>query len=392
MCGISGILGAKASAQASVAAMERMLQAQHHRGPDARACEAVGDTVLLGHNRLSILDLSAHANQPMTTRDGRYHLVFNGEIYNYIELRSQLESHYSFATSSDSEVLLYAFAHWGIECLNKLNGMFAFAIYDASRKVLTLARDRFGVKPLHYAYDEALGAFVFASEIKALHAYGIAKQPNAHVWANYLSFGHYQYQEQTFCHGVFSLASGHYAQINVAQPLAPVKPQKWYDFVGRVKALQSDSAFCNRDATEHLAHYKALLQESVSLRFRADVPVGFNISGGVDSSTLLGAVNQLHPSSDMEAFSFYTNDARYDEIQWVERVIAHTNKPLNKVLLSAQEMPELSQALMHFQDEPYGGIPTIAYAQLFKAAREKGIIVLLDGQGLDEAWAGKHRL
>ena len=388
MCGISGVLGAKASAQAAIAAMTRVLDAQHHRGPDARAFEAVDDAVLLGHNRLSILDLSAQANQPMTTRDGRYHLVFNGEIYNYLELRSQLEAHYSFVTSSDSEVLLYAFAHWGLDSLNKLNGMFAFAIYDAQRKELTLARDRFGVKPLHYAYDMEQGAFVFASEIKALHAFGIAKEPNAHVWSNYLSFGHYQYQEQTFWDGIFALPAGHYAQIDLANPLAPLMPQKWYDFAGRVKALQSDSAFCARDEGAHQAHYKALLEESITLRFRSDVPVGFNISGGVDSSTLLGAVNLLHPNSDMQAFSFYTNDERYDEIEWVERVIAKTNKPLNKVLLSAQEVPELSQALMHFQDEPYGGIPTIAYSQIFKVAREKGVIVLLDGQGMDEAWAG----
>ncbi len=388
MCGISGALGINATSQASEAAMNRMLEAQHHRGPDARAFQAADDAVLLGHNRLSILDLSAHANQPMTTHDGRFHMVFNGEIYNYLELRSQLEAHYTFVTSSDSEVLLYAFAHWGLDCLNKLNGMFAFAIYDTQRKQLTLARDRFGVKPVHYAYDSGQGAFVFASEIKALHAYGVARQPNAPVWSSYLSFGHYHYQEQTFWEGVFTLPAGHYAQIEISEPLAPVVPKRWYDFAGRIKTLQSDEAFCNRDAVAHQAHYKALLEQSVSLRFRSDVPVGFNISGGVDSSTLLGAVNQLHPNSDMQAFSFYTNDERYDEIEWVERVIAKTNKPLNKVLLCAQEVPELSQALMSSQDEPYGGIPTIAYSRIFQAARDKGVIVLLDGQGMDEAWAG----
>lgn len=388
MCGISGIISNHPVSGEQISAMERMLASQRHRGPDHQACDTFDNQVVLGHNRLSIIDLSDQANQPMCSRDGRYSLIFNGEIYNYLELRSELKRDYTFNTASDTEVLLYAFDRWGVECLEKLNGMFAFAVYDAVKKQLTLARDRFGVKPVYYAHDKETGNLVFASEIKALHAYGIRKAPNERVWANYLNFGQYHYESQTFWNGIFSLPAGHMAQLDTQAPPFRITPVRWYRFASRVKTLQNNHDFKNRNTEAHKEKYKALLEDSISLRFRSDVPVGFNLSGGVDSSTLLGAVNHLYENTAIEAFSFYTNDERYDELLWVQRVIDKTNKLLNKVLLTSPEVPALSKELAFFQDEPYGGIPTIAYSQIFKQAREKGILVLLDGQGMDEAWAG----
>jgi asparagine synthase (glutamine-hydrolysing) len=167
-----------------------------------------------------------------------------------------------------------------------------------------------------------------------------------------------------------------------------VQPKRWYDFVHRIQALRANSAYRKKSEEEHVHHYQVLLEESIRLRFRADVPVGFNVSGGLDSSVLLGAVNKLYPADHLQAFSFYTGDERYDELPWVEALIAETNKPLNKVLLSATEVPDLANKVSFYQDEPYGGIPTLAYSKVFSAARDKGVIVLLDGQGMDEAWAG----
>ena len=364
-----------------------MLTVQIHRGPDHQGAVQVGNHVLFGHNRLSIIDLSKAGDQPFFSNDQRYSIVFNGEIYNYIELKKELSPYYDFESGSDTEVLLAAYIQWGAAALDRLVGMFALVIYDQQEDKLFLARDRFGVKPFYYALAEN-GDFLFASEIKTLHAAGIPKRDNEAVWAAYLTKGRYQYGNQTFWKGIYQLEAGHYASFSIAAIPAELEAKRWYQFVENIQALRNDQAYLKRTKEEHLAHYKQLLEESIKLRFRADVPVGFNISGGLDSSTLLGAVQQLLPSDAIEAFTFFCNDERYDELPWVEKLIAETNKPLNKVLLEVDNIPELANKVGYFQDEPYGGVPTLAYSQIFERARAKGVIVLLDGQGMDEAWAG----
>lgn len=364
-----------------------MLDVQKHRGPDHLAYVQVDTHVVFGHNRLSIIDLSEDADQPFFSQDQRYAMVFNGEIYNYIELKEQLSPYYNFKTSSDTEVLLAAYRHWGTAALDKLIGMFAIAIYDKQAQELFLARDRFGVKPFHYAFDHA-GNLYFASEIKALHAAGMEKVPNEGLWAAYLTKGRYQYKNQTFWENIYQLEAGHFAKFKLNSIPQQLPSQPWYHFVERIHQLRSDLSYINRSKEEHLLHYKSLLEDSIKIRFRADVTVGFNISGGLDSSTLLGTVHQLHPNEAIEAFTFYCDDARYDELPWVEKLISETNKPLNKVLLQVTDIAQQSKEVGYYQDEPYGGIPTLAYSNIFKQARKKGVIVLLDGQGMDEAWAG----
>ena len=371
MCGISGIIGDNFNSDVLL----KMIETQKHRGPDSSG-KYVQNGVCLGHNRLSIIDLSEAANQPFIDKLERYILVFNGEIYNYLELKSELD--YNFKTNSDTEVLLAAYMKWGKECLHKLNGMFSFAIWDTVEKKLFAARDRFGVKPFYYHLSE--NTFYFASEIKTLHAAGIHKTPNEKVWANYFVYGSYGMPNETFWEGIHQLSGGHFLEYANNQ----IKIEKWYVFEEEIKKHQKKKSY-----DEVKSEYIALLKDSIQLRFRSDVPVGFNVSGGLDSSALLAFVNLLgEDKSKINAYTFYTDDERYDELPWVEEMISLTKNPLQKVLLQAKEVKELSEKINKFQDEPFGGIPTLAYSKIFEKARENGVLVLLDGQGMDEQWAG----
>ena len=372
MCGTAGILGENAKSNV----IDDMLMVQHHRGPDYKGKWLEND-VALGHNRLSIIDLSNSANQPFSDNTKRYTIVFNGEIYNYIELRKKLKSSYKFQTSSDTEVLLAAFIFWGKDCLKHLNGMFSFAIYDNKSKSLFAARDRFGVKP--FFYHKSNDSFYFSSEIKAIHAAGIKKKPNEEIWASYFAYGSYGMPDETFWEDIHQLPGGHYLELKNRT----LSISKWYVFEEEVKKFDEKIPF--NDVKEK---YAALLKNSIELRFRADVSVGFNISGGLDSSTLLVFVNQMEGKENINAYTFYTGHKDYDELFWVKEMINATQNPLNKVLLTVDHFTKEIDFLTHIQDEPCGGIPTIAYSKIFKEARKDDVIVLLDGQGVDEQWAG----
>lgn len=369
MCGIAGIVGPNPDPKI----LERMLQKIRHRGPDHTEQYFDKNYAALGHNRLAIIDLSANANEPFIDNSGRYVLIFNGEIYNYPELKSQLKNSYEFRTQSDVEVLLAAYIFWGKECLSRFNGMFSFAIWDNQDKKLFAARDRFGVKPFYYKLDE--NHLYFASEIKSLTD---KNQPNLEVWSSYFQFGNYGMPWETFYEDVLQLPGGYSLQYESGK----LKTEKWYSLKDRIVLQQA----LNFDEAKD--HYLELLKDSIRLRFRADVPVGFNLSGGVDSSLLLALVNQYQRSDNISAFTFYTGDSRYDEIPWVEKMIQRTHNPLHKILLQAEEIEERLSFICTIQDEPFGGIPTLAYSKIFQQASAKGIKVLLDGQGMDEQWAG----
>lgn len=310
---------------------------------------------------------------------GRYWLIFNGEVYNYLEIRPQLEQEFNFRTRTDSEVVLYAYIKWGPACLDKFIGMFSFAIWDNKEKVLFAARDRFGVKPFHYAFDNAHN-FLFASEIKTLFAGGAAQLPNENIWAAYLKEGKYDHNSYTFWKGVNKLDGGHYLiykdeRLNI---------HKWYDFAAHTGIIED-----KRDIQSVIEEYYALVKENVGLRFRADVQVGINISGGLDSSALLNIVDKVQGAENkVKAFTFITGDDRYDELPWVNQMISKTHHPLTPCLLTAEEVPDLAASVQYYEDEPFGGIPNLAYAKIFEEARKQGVTVLLDGQGMDEQWAG----
>jgi asparagine synthase (glutamine-hydrolysing) len=373
MCGIVGIIG-----KADEVRIHSMVECQSHRGPDGQGVYLDPHGLAsLGHNALRIIDLSPTGKQPMTSADSRYVLVFNGEIYNYKELKEELRG-YPFRGQSDSEVILAAFERWGEACVDHFIGMFAILLWDEKEQKLFAARDRFGVKPLYYATSE--GLLFLASEIKSLHAAGIGKTPNEQAWAKYLSFGTYDDSDQTFWEGIQSLPAGHL----LVWHKQTFTISCWYDLAERVH--QHTNTRSVEDVSEE---YFALLCESIALRFRSDVPVGITLSGGLDSSVLLGLVDYVHPSQkDVQAYTFVTGDSQYDESPWVEQMLQGKEHPWHKCLLSASDVPQRAREVQDHQDEPFGGIPTLAYAGVFREARKNGTIVLLDGQGMDEQWAG----
>ncbi|RKS01910.1 asparagine synthase (glutamine-hydrolyzing) [Flavobacterium sp. 102] len=373
MCGIAGIIGPNAHQHTLL----NMLGVQKHRGPDFTGKWLIENQIALGHNRLSIIDLSAAGNQPFFSDCGNFVLIFNGEIYNYLELRKLLQPKYTFKTQSDTEVLLNAYREWGEKCLDQCNGMFAFAIWNLKEQTLFAARDRFGVKPFYYFFDQ--NDFYFASEINTLFAADIAKIPNEKVWLNFFSEGSYGLPNETFWTNIHQLEAGHFLTLKNNH----LQIKKWYHFEERIVKLQNHFEQNEED------YITNLLLKAINFRFRADVPIGFNLSGGLDSSTLLALIDQQNiDKSTIEAFTFVTNDERYDELPWVKLMLEQRPYHLNVCSLSANEIPDLASKMAQHQAEPYGGVPTIAYAKIFKTASEKGVKVLLDGQGSDEAWAG----
>jgi asparagine synthase (glutamine-hydrolysing) len=356
-----------------------MRDRQRHRGPDGDGLyvDPTGSAGL-AHNRLSIIDLSEAGSQPMTTGDGRLWLVFNGEIYNYVELKRELAG-YPFHSQTDSEVILAAFRRWGPACLDRLVGMFAFALWDEREQTLLVARDRFGVKPLHY-WRKDDGTLFFASDVRALHAAGCPAAPDPVAWATYLATGLSDHTSRTFWRDIAALPPGH----SMVWKNGTLRISCWYDLADRVGPELDASP-----ESDVRREYLELLEDSVTLRFRADVPVGINLSGGLDSSALLALVHRVQGAdSDVTAFTFTTGDPEYDELPWVARMLARTRHPSIVCELPARDVPALAEAVQEHLQQPFGGLPTLAYARLFERARAAGVIVLLDGQGMDEQWAG----
>jgi len=262
--------------------------------------------------------------------------------------------------------------------MTRFNGMFAFAIWDKQDKKLFAVRDRFGVKPFYYSQQN--DSLFFASEINALFASGIKKEPKSSLWADFLTQGHYGNPTETFWENIVQLQPGYYLEFQEGK----IKISKWYDFVANASELFS---VFQKNEEEYITE---LLLDAVKLRFRADVPVGFNVSGGLDSSILLALIDHQFKdkSKTIETFTFYTNDERYDEVYWVEQMLKGKEYPFNKCLLTPNDVPEKATEMAYLQAEPFGGIPTLAYSEVFRLASAKGVKVLLDGQGSDEAWAG----
>jgi asparagine synthase (glutamine-hydrolysing) len=374
MCGICGILGSEVKARE----LDAMTAVQHHRGPDDRGVAVLGGgAVGLGHNRLSIIDLSEAGHQPMTNGDGRLTIVFNGEVYNYLELKQEL-SGYRFRGDSDTEVVLAAYERWGEECPGHFVGMFAFAIWDAEKKHLFCARDRLGVKPFHYVRHG--GRFLFASEIKALLAIGVPAEPDEESWGLYLTHGVYELPGSSFFKGVKTLPPAH-AMTVTADGIQ--KQWRYWDLAERAgEPLDAD----DDTAADEV---RALLEESVRLRLRADVPVGVMLSGGLDSAAVMTTVDRLLPQGgEIETFTGVFGDPRYDEDDFSEQVPRQSRWRRNFASFPHDKVWELvDQAIWH-QEAPFGGISTLLYHQAHDLAKERGVTVLLEGQGGDELFAG----
>jgi asparagine synthase (glutamine-hydrolysing) len=383
MCGIAGIVGGRAPAR--IVAGD-MLQAQAHRGPDGDGLWERADgglpAVVLGHRRLAILDLSPAGAQPMVDAASGNVLTFNGEIYNYLEVRAELQRLGArFDSESDTEVILAAYAHWGIECLSRFNGMFAFALYDQRRQVLFCARDRYGEKP--FLYHAAPGLFVFASEYKALLLH--PDVPLDLDEARLLRAAHnastgLDADRETVFRGVHQLLPGEALEL----ALGTGALRTW-----RYWCVEPGPAREVDDEREVFAQFRELLVDSVRLRLRSDVPVGSCLSGGLDSSAIVCIVRQLlGDDRPYQTFTGHFPGTAADEWSHARQVIDATGATAHRTEPTVDRfMAELPAFAWH-NELPVGSSSQFAQWCVFELAKRHGVTVLLDGQGADEALGG----
>lgn len=393
MCGIAGLV-VPPSRSLNREIVEHLLSHLKHRGPDDQGVllfgqdgvrlgrsvpERVEGEVLLVHQRLSILDLSKAGWQPMSSAGDRYHIVFNGEIYNYLELRAELEAQgHIFFSHSDTEVLLTAYSHWGTECLNRLVGMFAFTILDTQERRLFLARDFFGIKPLYYALWQ--GGFAFASEISPLlELPGVSRRVNPQRLYDYLRFGLTDHGRETLFADVYQLPSAHYLEVKLDHP-TKIEPLRYWQV-----NLNERVELSFEEAANQL---RELFLESVSLHLRSDVPIGTALSGGIDSSAIVMAMRYLQPNLELHTFSYVASDPALSEEKYIDIVGKSAGAVMHKVQPDFRELVADFEYLVHTQGEPFGSTSIYAQHRVFRLAREAGIKVMLDGQGADEILGG----
>lgn len=380
MCGIVGGYWRKSPANADALLADALAKLKL-RGPDDRGCDVVSTgngVVALGHARLSIIDVSSGGHQPMISADGRFALVFNGEIYNYRELREELRGFgHHFQSQSDSEVLLAAWAQWGSECLPKLDGMFAFVVHDRQRQRLVCARDGFGIKPLFFLSEP--GRFLFASTQRALVA--LRGEPPRADWQrcyDYLVHGDYDGTESTFVAGVRQIPPGHLLEIDLTGCLSSEAQSWWIPRTVEDRWTFSDACEAVRET----------FLTNIRLQLRSDVPLGAALSGGVDSSAVVCAMRYVEPSADINTFSYIARGTSLDEEYWVDRVTAHVGARAYKVTADEGDLLRDLDDLIEAQGEPFGSTSIYAQYRVFHLAREHGVTVTLDGQGADELLAG----
>ena len=407
MCGIAGIVAAD---PAWIGPITAMTSALRHRGPDdegylvadsssrqwwryagADTVPEISDprlpsnppqgaNVALGHRRLSIIDLSAAGHGPMGSADGQTWVTYNGEIYNYVELREELRAlGHDFQTGSDTEVLLAAYAQWGREALQRLNGMFAFGMLDLRRGELFCARDRFGVKPFYYFHNDSL--FAFASEIKGLLAHpGVPCRPNERVALGFLVRGTLDEGEETFFQDIRALPASHALSLNLESSRLDV--WRWYSLPETEPRPMAASAF------------RELLEDAIRLRLRSDVDVGTCLSGGLDSSSIVALSARLRAAAPQagrqRVFSVLYDDSGMAEAEHVEAVVAHTGVEAFRTTAASGDLLRDLPALIRHQDEPLPSAGPYSHWRVMALAHENGIRVLLDGQGADELLAGYH--
>ena len=376
MCGIAGIFHLETAKPVDPDRLRKMTDSLSHRGPDGSGIWTAPG-VGLGHRRLSIIDLEGGA-QPMLSADEAQVLSFNGEIYNFQDVRTELEGlGHQFATSSDSEVILYAWRQWGVECLQRLNGMFAFALYDQRTRQLFLARDRLGVKPLFYAAVSD-GSILFGSELKALLANPLLRrEPSLRAVDDYLAFG-YVPDQTSLLRGVKKLPAGHYLLLEQGRP-EPEPVQYWdMDFSQRHKA---SAGALEEELVE-------LLRQAVGSRMIADVPLGAFLSGGVDSSAVVALMAEKS-RRPVKTCSIGFDQQSLDETGYARQVAERFRTDHRKRIVAADDFGLIDTLADHF-DEPFADASALPTYRVCELARET-VTVALSGDGADEAMAGYRR-
>lgn len=419
MCGFSAFY---AKESFDVAYIKKMNDLIHHRGPDGEGyfitdtnnssafvhgdrkhlsknnqARVISDLVedklqvhaALGHRRLSIVDLSGAGTQPMIKGNNEYAIIFNGEIYNYLDIKTELiDAGFEFSSTSDTEVLLNAYLHWGKSVLSKLNGMFSFQIYNVQSKVLFCARDRFGVKPFYYWLQN--DQLALASEIKQFtclpHWKSVLNEARAF---DFLKYGQTEHTNQTLFKGVYQLQPGHYFEVSLNEEIK-VKPICWYNLAeAKLKSKKKQNLKGAKNT------FKKLFSKSVELRLHADVPVGTGLSGGLDSSSIACEIHQLLDRAQntglQKTFTACTKVEKYSERNYVDDVLNEiAAQPHFVESEPPRDISEIHKIIWH-QDEPFGTTSILAEWNVFKLARKHGVKVTLDGHGADESLAGYHK-
>lgn len=388
MCGIVGSIG-----NLKIENFKRSLASIKHRGPDNEniyvynlddAIEIPDGNVInddtrymaLGHRRLSIIDLSVEANQPMTF--DRYTLIFNGEIYNYKELKGELLGYgHSFHTESDTEVLLKSYLQWGKKCVEKFNGMWAFCIFDRVSQECFLSRDRIGVKPLYYYMDD--DRFYFASEIKALLEFEIKRVANKKELIKYIIYGNQEHQSPTMFRDIKKFPAGFTGTYDIKK--RHLQLEEFFN-------LEHLSTVGNTDNEETLiSKIQKTIDTSVSLRMRSDVDIGMALSGGVDSNIVVSLVSQK--DNRIETFSsIYTDDESINETKNIAITIDRLNLKSNFTTVTKESIIQDIEKIVWHQDEPFDTLGILAQNKVYEMMHSKNVKVSLDGQGADEIFAG----
>lgn len=346
-------------------------------------------SLALGHRRLSILDLSPLGHQPLSIENNNYWISYNGEVYNYLEIRQELEVlGHKFVSHSDTEVILSAYKQWGAQCLDKFNGMFAFIIYDAINKQVFITRDRFGVKPLYYYSDES--GIYLASEIKQFtHLDSWQPYLNHQIAHDFLVYGLSDHTSQTMFKHVKQLRGGESAIINTLNfsSIADFKINRWYHLNTSTKQIKYDTAS---------QKFRELFIESVKLRLRSDVKVGSCLSGGLDSSAIVSVMANLlkdnNSSELLNTFSACSIHKEFDEKEYIDEVVAHGKETPFYCYPNLDDLLEVNDKLTWHQDEPFGSTSIFAQWSVFELAKKQNVTVMLDGQGADEQLAGYQGL
>lgn len=403
MCGIAGIIQFD-NRPVDCGLLEAMVHSLAHRGPDGEGhvllapqgrgkpiavngclsdsvpSAPAGYTVGLGHRRLAVLDLSPLGRQPMASEDERLWITYNGEVYNYVELRRELQSlGWRFRSQTDTEAVLYAYQQWGPACLDRLNGMFAFAVWDAARDRLFCARDRLGIKPFYYRLDG--WRLTFGSEIKALlQDPRVSPAPNQRTIHDFLAFGLLDHSEETLFEGIRQLRPGHYLVTDGAR----LEVIRWWDLAGAGSRSE-------RDEETAVRTFRTLFEDAVRIHLRSDVSVGSCLSGGLDSSSIVCTIDRLTRSARgarLKTFSSCFDDPACDERPYLRMVVAQARTDGVEVFPDGRGLFEEMPRILWMQDEPFASTSFLAQWAVMRTAAEHNVKVLLDGQGGDELLCG----
>jgi asparagine synthase (glutamine-hydrolysing) len=374
MCGIAGILNFDGTA-VDKKTIESMTNTLSHRGPDGNGVYC-SDSIGLGHSRLSIFDLSTAGAQPMTSDDGRYTIVYNGEVYNWPEIREQL-SFNKWRSKTDTETVLYAFIEKGEDCLSLFNGMFAFAIWDKKERKLLLARDRVGIKPLFFGFHN--NSLYFASEVKAMFSARFPKIANTRTIYDFLRWGLIDYSSDSFFQNIHSMKPGCFMLVDKNNKTKEVCYWNLADIVKNQSTV---------DMPNIVDEYSELLTDSIDIRLRSDVPVGVFLSGGIDSSILASRLVRSFNKDKLKAYTYEFDTGSEGEGEYAKETAGHLGLESHIIALGNREVPDYFEKALYNQEMPITSIRCLASQKLYEVVKASGTTVILEGHGGDQIGGG----